>query len=114
MKSIGIEKLKLVNFRSYKSAEVEFSNLSAIIFGKNGVGKTNLLEAISLLYSGKGLRKANFSEMTKIPENNSWKIEALCKHNNNLFEEEYSHTVHTACALKYCRVFVSVCLYVCV
>ena len=88
MKSIGIEKLKLVNFRSYKSAEVEFSNLSAIIFGKNGVGKTNLLEAISLLYSGKGLRKANFSEMTKIPENDSWKIEALCKQDNNLFEIE--------------------------
>ena len=61
MKSIGIEKLKLFNFRSYKSAEVEFSNFSAIVFGKNGVGKTNLLEAISLLYSGRGLRKANFS-----------------------------------------------------
>ena len=88
MKSTGIVKLKLLNFRSYKSVEVEFSNLPAVIFGKNGVGKTNLLEAISLLYSGKGLRKANFSEMAKIPGNNSWKIEALCKRDNNLFEIE--------------------------
>ena len=88
MKSTGIVKLKLLNFRSYKNAEVEFSNLPVVIFGKNGVGKTNLLEAISLLYSGKGLRKANFSEMTKIPGNDSWKIEALCKKDNNLFEIE--------------------------
>ena len=64
MKSTGIVKLKLINFRSYESAEVEFSNLPAVIFGKNGVGKTNLLEAISLLYSGKGLRKSNFSRVS--------------------------------------------------
>ena len=47
-----------------------------------------MLEAISLLYSGKGLRKANFSEMAKMPKNDNWRIEALCRHENNFFEIE--------------------------
>ena len=53
-----------------------------------------------------------FHQINSNVHNNS--INNSNHHNNNLFEEEYSHTVHTACALKYCRVFVSVCLYVCV
>ncbi len=89
---MGIEKLKVYNFRSYASANVKFSTLPTILYGKNGVGKTNLLEAISLLYSGRGIRKASFSDMSKMPENVGWKIEALCKREDTLFEiETYSN-----------------------
>ena len=91
MSSTGIEKLKISNFRSYKILELSFESNPTVIYGKNGVGKTNLLEAISLLYPGKGIRRSSFSDMINISYNFPWKVEALCRRNNNLFEiETYS------------------------
>jgi len=46
------------------------------LFGANGAGKTNILEAISLLSPGRGLRRANLDEMTRTPESLGWKITA--------------------------------------
>lgn len=44
-----IKTLKLLNFRNYDTAEVSFSNKTNIIYGQNGMGKTNLIEAIYML-----------------------------------------------------------------
>ena len=90
MSSVGIEKLKISNFRSYKILELSFDSNPTVIYGKNGVGKTNLLEAISLLYPGKGIRRSSFSDMINISQNFPWKVEALCRRDNNLFEIETS------------------------
>ena len=51
-----ISHIKLTNFRSYKSASFDFSEKTNIILGKNGAGKTNILEAILFLASGKSYR----------------------------------------------------------
>ena len=88
MSSVGIEKLKISNFRSYKNLELFFGSIPTVIYGKNGVGKTNLLEAISLLYPGKGIRRSNFHDMINLSKNLPWKVEAVCRKNNNLFELE--------------------------
>ena len=56
---IYIEKLSLTNFRNHKTLTFNLNNSSILIYGENGCGKTNVLEAISLLNQGKGLRKAN-------------------------------------------------------
>ena len=88
MSSLGIEKLKISNFRSYKILELFFDSIPTVIYGKNGVGKTNLLEAISLLYPGKGIRRASFHDMINLSNNLPWKIEAVCCRKNNLFELE--------------------------
>ena len=88
MSSVGIEKLKVSNFRSYNILELFFDSTPTIIYGKNGVGKTNLLEAISLLYPGKGIRRSSFNDMVNISNDLPWKIEAICRRNNNLFELE--------------------------
>ena len=85
MSSVGIEKLKVSNFRSYNILELFFDSTPTIIYGKNGVGKTNLLEAISLLYPGKGIRRCSFNDMVNISNYLPWKIEAICRRNNNLF-----------------------------
>lgn len=53
--------LLLKNFRSYEEAAIAFSAPIVCIFGANGSGKTNILEALSLLSPGKGLRKASNS-----------------------------------------------------
>ena len=48
--------LTLQNFRSYKKAQFEFSPTTTLILGPNTAGKTNLLEAIMLLATGKSFR----------------------------------------------------------
>lgn len=51
-----ISQITLKNFRSYKSSKFDFSDKTNIILGKNGAGKTNILEAILFLSSGKSYR----------------------------------------------------------
>jgi len=63
--SLFVKKLKLTNFRNYKEAEVELEPCTVIITGQNGSGKTNLLEAISLLVPGKGIRGAKLNTIDK-------------------------------------------------
>jgi len=46
------------------------------IFGPNGSGKTNILEALSLLSPGRGLRRAQTAEMARAPGDVGWKIRA--------------------------------------
>ena len=51
--------LKLLNFRSYERLELEFSKNTNLIYGKNGLGKTNLVEAIYVLSLTKSFRGSN-------------------------------------------------------
>ena len=60
-----IKFLKLINFRSHSEFNLELSGKPIAIIGNNGAGKTNILEAISLLSPGRGLRNSKFSEMVK-------------------------------------------------
>ena len=46
------------------------------MFGANGAGKTNLIEAVSLLSPGRGLRGASADEMARRPEGLGWKVTA--------------------------------------
>jgi len=57
-----IKNLKLTNFRNYKSEYIEFSPGKNIIYGLNGQGKTNIVEAIYFLQSGKSYRSLKDSE----------------------------------------------------
>lgn len=59
-----ILKLGLQNFRNYTQKEFEFGNKTLIV-GENGVGKTNILEAIYLLATGKSFRADRDSEIIK-------------------------------------------------
>jgi DNA replication and repair protein RecF len=58
-----LSKLTLQNFRSYKQQRFEFSGNTTLILGNNGVGKTNLLEAIFLLATGKSFRADRDEQM---------------------------------------------------
>ncbi|PIR32217.1 MAG: DNA replication/repair protein RecF [Alphaproteobacteria bacterium CG11_big_fil_rev_8_21_14_0_20_44_7] len=68
-----LTKITLTNFRNYGSSRLEFGNLFTIITGHNGAGKTNLLEAISLLSPGRGLRSANLADIKKHGQN-EWSV----------------------------------------
>lgn len=71
-----IGKLTLTDFRNYKSATINPAPDPAILFGANGAGKTNCLEAISLLTAGRGLRSLPFSELARNGGAGGWAIAA--------------------------------------
>ena len=63
MDSTRLRRLALTNFRSYHAATVELGSEPVVLVGANGVGKTNLIEAISFLTPGRGLRRATLEEV---------------------------------------------------
>src|SRR4051812_49492358 len=60
-----VSRLTLTDFRSYASASLEPGPGFVLLSGENGAGKTNLLEAVSMLAPGRGLRGAAYSEMAR-------------------------------------------------
>jgi DNA replication and repair protein RecF len=60
-----VSRLTLTDFRSYASAALEAGPGFVLLFGENGAGKTNLLEAVSMLTPGRGLRGSALSEMAR-------------------------------------------------
>lgn len=60
-----ISKLRLTDFRNYTSLDLELSGAPVVLYGENGAGKTNLIEAVSLLSPGRGLRRARLDILTR-------------------------------------------------
>ena len=54
-----VTQLRLSQFRSHRRLELALDERPVVLFGPNGVGKTNILEALSLLSPGRGLRAAS-------------------------------------------------------
>ena len=69
-----IKSLKLINFRSHSDFSLSLSGKPLAIIGDNGAGKTNILEAISLLSPGRGIRNSKFSEMVKDDNSMPWGV----------------------------------------
>ncbi len=63
---LWINRLLVHQFRSYTRAELEIGAAPVVLTGANGAGKTNLLEAISFLSPGRGLRGAKLGEVDRI------------------------------------------------
>jgi DNA replication and repair protein RecF len=59
---LGIVRLTVADFRSYRRARLDCGPAPVVLTGPNGAGKTNLLEAISFLAPGRGLRAAALAE----------------------------------------------------
>jgi len=60
-----LSRLSLNAFRNYASASLDLGPEPVVLTGQNGAGKTNVLEAVSLLSHGRGLRGAPFSELCR-------------------------------------------------
>ncbi|MBN8292313.1 DNA replication/repair protein RecF [Rhodobacter sp. NTK016B] len=73
--SLRLTRLTLSRFRSHPRTEVAFDGRPVVLFGANGAGKTNLLEAVSLLSPGRGLRRAAGEELGARPAGLGWKID---------------------------------------
>src|SRR5262245_25038534 len=66
--SSWVERLQLTGFRNYRGLSLKVGPQPVVLCGPNGSGKTNLLEALSLLASGQGLRGAPYQELAKVGE----------------------------------------------
>lgn len=60
---LAVRQLNLTNFRSYPSLHLSLSASPVILTGANGAGKTNILEALSFLSPGRGLRGSKLTEV---------------------------------------------------
>jgi len=71
-----ISRLTLTNFRNYASLSLELKPGPVVLSGDNGAGKTNLLEAISLLAPGRGLRRAPYADVAREGSDGSFALHA--------------------------------------
>jgi DNA replication and repair protein RecF len=65
---VGVTRLVLTDFRNYREARLSLSTEPVVLTGPNGAGKTNLLEAVSFLAPGRGLRSAQLTEIDRQPK----------------------------------------------
>lgn len=91
MTGLKLRSLTLSHFRSHKHLTIEADDRPIAIYGSNGAGKTNILEAISLLSPGRGLRRAKIDEMARQPENMGWKISGVLNRLGQMHELETSY-----------------------
>jgi len=66
---VHIQRLKLAGFRNYASLSLELDQRHMVLAGDNGAGKTNLMEALSLLTPGRGMRRSSYGDMIKAGSN---------------------------------------------
>ena len=75
-----LQNLKLSNFRCYESAALrDLSSGFIVLHGANGAGKTNVLEAVSLLTPGRGLRGAKPMEIQNAQVGDPWAVAGAVK-----------------------------------
>lgn len=92
-----IRQLQINNFRNYRDIHLNIPNESRIIvlYGQNGSGKTNILEAISLFFESNGLRKSKYDEMINNSSgNNYWNVSLETE--DALFSSAYLKTETSA------------------
>ncbi len=74
--TLSIVRLTLTEFRNYRDLRLSTHARLVALTGANGAGKTNILEAISLLAPGRGLRGAPFEDLARHGGQGSWAIAA--------------------------------------
>ena len=67
-------RLALTDFRNYAALTWRPSGRISVLFGPNGSGKTNLLEAVSLLMPGRGLRGARNADLRRLGGTGGWAV----------------------------------------
>lgn len=73
---LWVERLALTNFRSYDAIALDLRPGPVVLTGPNGSGKTNILEAVSLLAPGQGLRQAPLADLPRAGGDGSWSVAA--------------------------------------
>jgi len=86
---LSIDRLTLTNFRSYAALRLDLAELAGmpvVLVGPNGAGKTNLLEAVSYLAPGRGLRGAKLGDVTRLGAPGGWGVHARLRDGEQVVE----------------------------
>ncbi|PWL19759.1 DNA replication/repair protein RecF [Falsochrobactrum shanghaiense] len=73
---VSVRRLKLVNFRNYTELTLPLGTGHVVLTGENGSGKTNLIEALSFLSPGRGLRRAAYDDVARSASADGFAIHA--------------------------------------
>jgi DNA replication and repair protein RecF len=65
LRQVGVSRLAVTDFRNYRTARLDLDTGPVVLTGPNGAGKTNLLEAVSFLSPGRGLRHARLGDIER-------------------------------------------------
>jgi DNA replication and repair protein RecF len=76
---ISVKRLTLTDFRCYHHQRLDLDATPVVLTGPNGAGKTNLLEGLSFLVPGRGLRRARLSDVARHPAMNPWGVAAVLR-----------------------------------
>ncbi len=71
---VYLTRLKLTTFRNYETLSIGLDRRHVILTGENGAGKTNLLEAVSYLSPGRGLRRAPYDQVGHQKGSGAWSV----------------------------------------
>ncbi|CCA91590.1 DNA replication/repair protein RecF [Novosphingobium sp. PP1Y] len=74
---MALDRILLSRFRNHRETAVEGTAQFNLLVGENGAGKTNVLEAISLMAPGRGLRRAGLSDMPAQGSEGGFAVSAL-------------------------------------
>jgi DNA replication and repair protein RecF len=75
-RAVRLTRLTLTGFRNYDALRLDLTGAPVVLVGDNGAGKTNLMEAVSLLTAGRGLRGAQYGDLARLPEARRWAVAA--------------------------------------
>lgn len=73
---LAVRRITLTRFRNHAATTLEIDRPAVVLTGANGSGKTNLLEAVSFLTPGRGLRRARLSEIDRQGDSAPWAVSA--------------------------------------
>jgi len=73
---LWLGRLALTDFRNYAQTTVPLGPASVVLCGANGAGKTNILEAVSMLAPGRGLRGAAYGDLARLKGAGGWSVAA--------------------------------------
>jgi DNA replication and repair protein RecF len=76
MARVHLTRLKLTDFRNYEALRLDCDQRHVVLTGENGAGKTNILEAVSFLSPGRGMRRAALEEIARKSGPGTWTVHA--------------------------------------
>jgi len=82
---VAFSRIELRNFRCFETLTIDISNNSNLFYGKNGCGKTSILESIYVASCGRSFRTSNLEALIK-NGSNSFKIRAYDDNTGSILE----------------------------
>ncbi len=81
---MALDRIILTDFRNHPETRLQGARRINLLIGENGAGKTNVLEALSLLAPGRGLRRASLADMARSGSEGGFAVSALLSQGNGI------------------------------